>query len=316
MITLKAALIAASAVGAVAVGGGATWAMTGSQQEAGLQSHDSAATAVRQLKDAAPSTAPTCLPAAKPGAKLPKVKPTGAKAPEAALPGAKLPKTELPAGTKLPEAKLPEAKLPTDKMPADVKQPKANVPGAAAPAKPAKPGTPSTLPTCLPDAKVKLPKGTPSTAPSVSVPAKPALPALPALDCSKLTAAVKIGGPVEKTVMLTKGLRYVSVTKGSKALEKQHVCAVTQKWTGKAGQWLTVERLKVPAHMTQEQLRRVLGLPEGGTAITVAGSVAWQAPGGNGVLALGPDGYWLFVNGSPVLAGNGLRDVTAALNRA
>ncbi|TDD72795.1 hypothetical protein [Actinomadura rubrisoli] len=345
MITLKAALIAASAVGAVAVGGGATWAMTGSHQEAGLQSGESKTAAVRQLKDVAPSPAPTCLPAKPgvpgvPGAKVPAGKlptgdlptgdlPTGnlpgAKLPDAKLPGGKVPDAKVPGG-KLPDAKVPDARvpgvpLPHGKPPKDG-LPKVEVPkpGIAAPGKPSVPGAPSTLPTCLPDAK-QLPKGTPSTAPSPrvpgvpSVPGVPAVPAVPGLDCSKLPPAVKVGGPVEKAVMLPKGLRYVSTTPGSKALQKKKVCAVTQKWAGKAGQWLTVETLKTPAGMTQNQLRNALGLPGGGTPVTVGGAAAWQGPGGGGVLLFDPSGYSLFVNGSPVLAG-GLQDVTAALRQA
>ncbi|QXJ23647.1 hypothetical protein AGRA3207_004832 [Actinomadura graeca] len=346
MITLKAALIAASAVGTVAVGGGATWAMTGSHQDAGLQSENSKTAAVRHLKDVAPSAAPTCLPAkpalpGKPG--LPKTKLPDIRPPHGGLPDAGLPKTP---GSGVPGAKLPEGGLPGGAAKPDlpkgaptVKAPKPgvhgdtpavppslpggqpNLPGApnvpnvpAKPGVPGKPGVPAKLPTCLPDIK-HLPKGAPSKAPSVPVPAKPGLPAVPALDCSKLPPAVTIGGPAEKAVILTRGLHHVSTTRGSKALEKKHICAVTQKWTGKAGQWLTVERLKTPAGLSQNELRKALALPGGGAPVTVAGVAGWQGPGGNGVLLFDPSGYSLFVNGSPVLAG-GLQDVAAALRQA
>ncbi|WP_067466597.1 hypothetical protein [Actinomadura macra] len=333
MITLKAVLIAASAVGAVGVGGGATWAMTGSHQDAGLQSENSKTAAVRHLKDIAPSAPPTCLPA-KPG--LPKTK-----LPHGQLPDTKLPNTQLPGG-KLPDGKVPGAKPALPEGAPKLKAPKPGVPGdtpttlpsvpagkpnlpggsnlpgapnvPGRPNLPGKPGVPADLPTCLPNAK-QLPKGAPSKAPSVPVPAKPGLPALPALDCSTLPPAVKIGGPAEKAVMLTKGLRYAATTHGSKVLEKKRICAVTQKWTGKAGQWLTVERLKTPAGLSQNELRKALDLPEGGTPVTVAGVAGWQGPGATGVLLFDPNGYSLFVNGSPVLAG-GLQDVAAALRQA
>ncbi|WP_242902938.1 hypothetical protein [Actinomadura terrae] len=372
MITLKAALIAASAVGVVSVGGGATWAMTGSHQDAGLQSESSRTTAVHDLKKIAPApAAPTCLPAKPgvpgapnvpnvPGAKLPDGRlpdarvPGGAKLPDPKLPntkvpgGAKLPDAKVPGGTKLPDAKVPGgtkvpggAKLPEGNLPKPGIAPgdtqkklpsvpggKVNVPGGQGlPGKANLPGGTNLpgkgkLPTCLPDAKRTLPKGTSPDTPTARVPAKPGLPAVPAvpgakgLDCSKLPPAVKIGSPAERAVMLAKGLTYTSSTPVSKALQAKKVCGVTQKWTGKAGQWLTVETLKTPAGMPQTELRKALALPAtGGSPVTVGGFVGWQAPGGGGVLLFDPNGYSLFVNGSPVLAGD-LQNVAAALRQA
>ncbi|MDL4820885.1 hypothetical protein [Actinomadura opuntiae] len=322
MITLKAALIAAGAIGTVAVGGGATWAMTGSHQDAGLRADAAKLPGAHRVVDAAPKSAPTCLPASA----LPK---TG----KAAKNGG-LPKTgELPKPGDLPTSGLPTtAKLPgTEKLrkeaetagkkaeaaKPDVQVPNPGVPGVVAPgAKPSTlPSAPANLPACAPSAK-PLPKGgAPAAKPSARVPAKPAQPALPALDCRKLVPAVKVGGPVEKTVMLAKGLKYTATTPGGAELAKLDICAVTQKWTGKAGQWLTVERLKTPAGMTQNQLRQALQLPEGGTPLTVDGFAAYQGPHGGGVLVFDPSGYSLFVNGSPVLAG-GPKDVATALRQA
>ncbi|NEA26942.1 hypothetical protein [Actinomadura bangladeshensis] len=321
MITLKAALIAASAVGTVAVGGGATWAMTGTHHEAGLQSSAAKApAAARQAPAAAPKTLPTCLPAksdllkaALPkGADLPDVKVPDAAAkkqveqqlkdnpatknlPRPGAPGAELPKAEVP-GVKAPDAKLPDAKLPDAQVP-DLKG-----------------KVPANLPTCAPSAK-DVPGNARAAQPPAGVPAKPGLPAVPKLDCGKLRPAVTVGSAVEKAVMLPKGLRYASSVPGAAELRKQQICAVTQKWTGKAGQWLTVETLKTPAGMTQNQLRQALKLPAAGTPVTVGGVAGWQTPNGGGVLLFDPSGYSLFVNGSPVLAG-GLQDVTAALHKA
>ncbi|WP_242891905.1 hypothetical protein [Actinomadura litoris] len=358
MITLKAALIAASAVGAISVGGGATWAMTGSHQDAGLQSESSRTTAVHDPKKIAPApAAPTCLPAKPgtpgvpnvPGAKLPGAGlpdarvPGGAKLPDPKLPDTKLPDAKVPGGTKLPDAKLPDAKVPGTKLPdgslpkpgthgiapgdtqkklPSVPGGKVNVPGGQhLPGKATLPGK-GQPPTCLPDAKRTLPKGTTPDASAVPLPAKPGVPAVPALpgakglDCSKLPPAVKVGSPVEKAVMLTKGLTHASTTPGSKALQAKKICGVTQKWTGKAGQWLTVETLKTPAGMPQTELRKALALPAaGGSPVTVGGFAGWQGPAGGGVLVFDPNGYSLFVDGSPVLAGD-LRDVAAALRQA
>ncbi|RFS86128.1 hypothetical protein D0T12_05745 [Actinomadura spongiicola] len=333
MITLKAALIAASAVGTVAVGGGATWAMTGSSGTAAPQSHAKAPAAERKVQDAVPNGAPTCLPA-KPG--LPRTNlPGGAKKEldkhlkqnpvTKDLPNADLPKPDAPTGN-LPPGDLPQTDLPQTDLP------KAGVPKAGQPT-PGLPRTdvpdvkvpdgttlPADLPTCAPstgDLQKKAPAPKPSTdVPGVpGVPGKPGLPAVPKLDCDKLPPAVKAGGPVEKAVMLAKGLRLTSTVPGGADLRKQNICAVTQKWTGPAGRWITVETLKTPTGMTQNQLRRALKMPQGGTPVTVHGATAWMAPGGNGVLLFDPNGYSLLVNGSPVLAGD-LKDVTTAVRQA
>ncbi|MFA1549206.1 hypothetical protein [Actinomadura chokoriensis] len=302
MITLKAALITASAVGAVAAGGSATWAMTGTHHEAGLQSSGANAPAGgREVAHAAPKPLPTCLPA-KSG--LPKTGLLYARLPEAPDGGAKkqieqqlkqnpvtknLPETEVP-GVKAPDAKTPEAKAPE-----------------------ARTKLPANLPTCSPSTGDRS-GGVPATRPSARVPAEPGLPAVRKLDCRTLRPAVKVGGAVEKAVVLPKGLRYASSVPGTAELREQKICAVTQKWTGQAGRWLTVETLKTPAGMTQNQLRRALRLPEGGTPVTVEGITGPQSPNG-GVLLFDPSGYSYFVNGGPALAG-GLRDVTAALRQA
>ncbi|TDC96047.1 hypothetical protein [Actinomadura sp. 7K507] len=312
MMTLKAAVIAASAIGTVAVGGGATWAMTGTHQEAGLQSHGAKAPAAeRKVQDAVPKADPTCLPA-RPDLPKAKVPETGAKKqlekqkqqvekqleqnratrdlPGADVPPKDLPKPGLP-GTGLPDTGLPDTGLPDT-----------GVPGVKAPD--ARSKLPADLPTCAPSTE-DLPKGRPVDRPDARVPAKPGLPAVPKLDCSKLAPAVKVGGPVEKTVMLAKGLRHVSTVPGSADLRKKNICAVTQKWVAKAGtvggnaRWITVETLKTPAGMTQNQLRQAMRLPEGG----------------NGVLLFDPNGTSMLVNGSPALTGGALKDVATALRQ-
>ncbi|MGI5323594.1 hypothetical protein [Actinomadura nitritigenes] len=336
MITLKAALIAAGAIGTVAVGGGATWAMTGSHQNADLQSGDSKLPAAHRVVDAAPKTAPTCLPALPKTGKPPKTGklPADGRLPKTGdLPTAGVPKAgELPKTGDLPAGKTPASKLPTTeklrketdalKKKAEAGAPSVNVPNPGVPGVVA-PGTQPTalpsgkpsLPACAPSAKPLHKAGAPAAKPSARVPGKPALPAAPALDCRTLAPAVKVGGTVERTVMLAKGLKYVSATPGTTDLKKLNICAVTQKWTGKAGRWLTVESLKTPAGMTQNQLRQALKLPEGGTPLTIDGVAAYQGPRGGGVLVFDPNGYSLFVNGNPVLAG-GPKDIATALRQA
>lgn len=303
MITLKAALIAASAVGTVAAGGGATYALTGSHGDAGV--HTSAAkppAAERKVGDALPADKPTCLPA-QPGL------------PDAKVPGAGV-KKELDQRVEgdhrvkdLPKVDVPETGLPDAEVPGapDLKTPHLEVPDV-------KGKVPEDLPTCAPGAK-ELPKRPAVENPGARVPAKPGLPAVPKLDCSTLKPAVKVGSAAEKAAMLTKGLRYASTVPGSAELREQNVCAVTQKWVGKAGQWVTVETLKTPAGMSQAELRKALKLPEGGSPVAVAGLAAWQSPKGGGVLLFDPNGYSMYLDGSPVLAG-GLPDMATALRQA
>lgn len=301
MITLKAALIAASAVGTVAAGGGATYALTGSHGDAGV--HTSAAkppAAERKVGDALPADKPTCLPA-QPGL------------PDAKVPGAGV-KKELDQRVEgdhrvkdLPKVDVPETGLPDAEVPGapDLKTPHLEVPDV-------KGKVPEDLPTCAPGAK-ELPKRPAVENPGARVPAKPGLPAVPKLDCGKLTPAVEVGGPVERTVMLTKGLRHVSTVPGPADLQKKNVCAVTQKWVGATGQWITVQTLKSPAGMTQNQLRHALGLKDG-TVATARGATRWVSRDRSAVLLFDSNGRSLLVNGSPVLAG-GVTDVATALTR-
>ncbi|TYB48656.1 hypothetical protein FXF69_05590 [Actinomadura chibensis] len=200
----------------------------------------------------------------------------------------------------MPNAGVPKAELP-----------KPGVPGVKAPDG----KLPADLPTCAPNPK-DLGKHLPAAPkPDARVPGKPALPAAPKLDCDSLKPAVPVGSAVEKTVMLAKGLHYTSTVPGGAELGKLNICGVTQKWTGAAGQWITVETLKTPAGMTQNQLRQALKLPQGGTPVNLFGSAGWMGPGGSGLLLFDPNGYSLFVNGSPVFAGS-LQDVTGALRQA
>ncbi|HEY8480614.1 MAG TPA: hypothetical protein VIL71_12365 [Spirillospora sp.] len=300
MITLKAALIAASAVGTVAVGG-ATWALTGSHGDAGVHTHGAKAPAAQhRVHDTLPSSAPTCVPA-KPGLPDAKAPQTGVKKEIDERLGQNRAARDLPK-VDVPDAQVPGAEIPDAKVP-NVKTPKVEAPDVRG-------KVPADPPTCVPGTK-DLPKAPSVKKPDARVPGKPVLPSTPKLDCSKLTPAIQVGGPVERTVMLTKGLRHVATVPGSADLQKKNICSVTQKWVGANGRWITVETLKAPAGVAQNQLRHTLGLKDG-TVTTVHGVTRWVSRDRGAVLLFGPDGRSLLVNGSPALAG-GLTDVAAAL---
>lgn len=235
--------------------------------------------------------------------------PEGAKIPA----GVKLPKgaeAKLPAGVQLPNGtKVPNVpQLPNGKqLPGGKHLPNAgkHLPDGAKP-----PACDGAAAKGAPNAAAPAPSPAPSGVPAV--PGMPAVPNAPKLSCDKLPPAVTVGGTVEKAVTLPRGLRFDSVRSVTKTVGTHRICTVTQKWTGKAGQWLTVERLKGVPRATEAQLRQAAGLAAGATKTTVGGTVAWQTPKGDGVLVLTPGGDALYLNGSPLLAGS-LRDVASHL---
>ncbi|MFD0904884.1 hypothetical protein [Actinomadura sediminis] len=323
MITLKAALIAASAVGTLSVGGGVTWAMTGagSDTAAPMGAHASGPAAAREAAGA-PAATPTCVPA--PGAKLPE---PGAKLPSSgAVPGTEglrqqdVPEVDLPAGAaegakekagEFARNGLPRADVPTAAAGEAVAGAKES---AAAKAEELRRKA-ADLPVC-PPADGDAPAAASPGAPNARVPAKPGLPEAPAarLDCRDLDPAVEVGGPAEKALMLTKGLRHEATSRAARDLGGEKVCTVAQKWTGAGGRWLSVLRVQTPSGVGEQELREGLKLPSGGTPVAVAGASAWQLPGGHGVLVRDPSGYFMHVQGSPALGQ--VKDVAAALRQA
>ncbi|GGV10593.1 hypothetical protein GCM10010182_33350 [Actinomadura cremea] len=322
MITLKAALVAASAVGTLSVGGGVTWAMAGANGDtAATAGAAEPVTAARGAADAAPAATPTCVPV--PGAKLPE-------------PGTELPASgAVPGSEGLRQKEVPDLDLPTEAVDGAKARanelarnglPEAGVPtGATGAAGEAVDGAEEKaaelrrkaagLPTCAPAAK-DVPTGAASGAPNARVPAAPAGPDVPAakLDCRDLDPAVEVGGPAEKALMLTKGLRYEATSRAARDLGGEKVCTVTQKWTGATGRWLSVQRLQAPSGVTAKDVREALSLPTGGTPLPVAGAEAWRLPAGHGVLVHDPSGYLLHVHGAPALGS--VTDVATALREA
>jgi hypothetical protein len=283
MISLKAALITATAAGAVAAGG-VTWASVAQPEAAPVSANGQLPAAVKKAKEAAPAPAPTCVPADQ----LTKQGKDALDRGAGSLPDVRQQAPDVQG--KLPAK--PDAKLPAQP---DAKLPQGN------------------LPTCPPDgANVRKPDAKLPSAP------KPAVPAVPAVSCDKLAPAIDVGGPVERAIMLPKGLKYASAVKTPADLRAKRICSVTQKWVSRVGGtgWVTVERLTVPAGMTQQQLRQAMKLPEGGRTSTVNGAVIWEAPAGqSGVLMFDPNGSSMFVNGSPVHTA-GLQDMATRLAQA
>ncbi len=289
MITLKAALVGASCVGALAIGG-VTYA-TVAQPDAGLRSDRAKLPDAKPAAPAPAPTAPKCPP--KPG----DVKHAVPQHPAA---GAQQDARQ----TVEEQAQKVDA---ANKVPANLPQ---SVPAASQhPVKPA----PVPGDNCLPN---KLPKDV-----KPADPAKPNVPNLPPLkkvDCDTVKPAIALGGPAEKALILSRGLG-----KGTKNVEvithkthnKTHkLCKVTVKWVGGAGQWLKVERVKTPRSYNLDQLRQALRLPAGGAPVSVHGVRGWQTPLGSAVIWYSEGGFALVVEGSPAYAPQ-LHDVAAKLQQ-
>ncbi|GLZ07580.1 hypothetical protein Acsp03_50460 [Actinomadura sp. NBRC 104412] len=286
MISIKAAVIAASAVGAVAAGG-VTWASVAQTDAAPRSAHDRLPAAVNDARQGTPKVLPSCLPAS-----------------ELAKKG----KDAVGKGTSaLPDARRQVPGTSVQPGPGEVKAPVA------------KPGVPNVeLPPC-PDVSA-LPKQGARVPSAPGVPQAPEVPQVPGvggLNCDKLAPAVEVGSPLERTVMLSKGLKYVSSKTGVRKVGAAQACTVTQKWVSRAAGtagWVTVERIKTPARTAEQEVRKAVGVPAGAVRTTTAnGVVVLQAPAGqSGVLMIDPAGYALFLNGSPV-ASTSLQDVAARL---
>ncbi|MBX6768280.1 MAG: hypothetical protein IRY90_14225, partial [Actinomadura rubrobrunea] len=297
--SVKVAAIAAFAVGAVAVGGVA-WAAVAqpsAQPNAGLRSgHSAVADGTERAKGAVPSAVPTptCVPVRTPKAPDAPKAPALPKTPGVQVPGVQVPGVKAP-DVKDPHVKAPEVKVPAVPNPADAK---AVVEGTLAKVTP-----PTTLPDCGPAA----PK-----APGVPAPSSTKAASKGAA-CTGLKPAVPVGGAVERAVMLPKGLKHVASTTDAKKLGASTICTLTQKWVGRAGQWISVERIQSETAMTQSTLRRTLGLPGDARKVDLGSAVGWQSPAGGGVLVVDPAGQSaLLVNGSPVFAAS-LKDIAGEL---
>jgi hypothetical protein len=293
MITLKTVLLGTSAVGALAIGG-VTYA-TVSAPSTDVKSD------VAQAVPAKPApAAPAPVPAAPKPKCAPNVHDAGKAVPEAgkAVPNA--------AGQARDTVQQAEKAGKTAEQKVNEAQGAPNVQPRTLPA----PGVPGT--DCVPEA---LPKDV-----KPNLPAKPEVPRLPELGaaCHKVQPGIPVGTPLERSVVLSHGVGHATKHVDFVKYKAHKLCRVTQKWTGKAGKWLQVERVQTPVRAPQagiQQLRQALQLPVvGGTPTTISGQQGWVSPLGGSVLWYGGDGFALFVTGSPTMAPQ-LQDVAAKLQQ-
>jgi hypothetical protein len=289
MISLKAAVIAVSAVGAVAVGG-VTWASVAQPDTAVPTSAtgDLPALSAKGGKNGVPSVpgpgvpTPTCVPAPN-------------------LPGKVQPG---PAEDRTPRAsaKLPDVPVDVPGMPAGKGVPRAHAEGKAPVCPDAK---------TLPEPGRRVPSG-PKGIPS------PEVPDVTKLACDKLAPAVPAGSALERTALLSKGLKYVSGKAVPKQLAGRTTCSVTQRWATTSGTpgRLTIERIKNPKGLTERELRQALKLPaDPARSTSLSGAAVLQGAGRTAAVMLDPAGYTVLVDGSPAVA-TSPQDVAQQLAKA
>ena len=325
--TLKLALLATGAAGAVTAGGFA-YATVGHDTAAPTSSaKDAPASALKPVHKVAPKvpgapsvpSVPTCLPKA---VHLPK-------------PG-QLPETGLPAGlpqvpTTLPQAPggVPQAPgagaLPTNLTPVQaglvkaqqevmraqehltlVKQQLDKATGNLAEAKAAVAKAKSTLTAA--QAKLlkhfdALPicKGGQSTQAGSNLPGKAGLPQA-GLPCDKVPPAIKTQKGIAKGIDLPNGLHLAVSHAHQVKVDGRAFCAVTQKFVGEAGKFVTVERLNTPPQVTLQELAQSLKLASG-KVVSLNGINTLQTPANTGMLWYSTKGYALYLSGSPETAG-------------
>jgi hypothetical protein len=288
MISLKAAVIAVSAVGAVAVGG-VTWASVAQPDTAVPTSAtgDLPAPSAKGGKNGVPGVSgpgvptPTCVPAPNLAGK--------------AQPG--------PAEDRTPRGSVKVPDMPdVPGMPGGKGVPRAHAEGKAPVCPDAK---------TLPEPGRRVPSG-PKGVPS------PEVPDVTKLACDKLAPAVPTGGALERTALLSKGLKYVSGKAVPKQLAGRTTCSVTQRWATTSGTpgWLTIERIKNPKGLSERELRQALKLPaDPARSTSLSGAAVLQGAGRTAAAMLDPAGYTVLVDGSPVMAG-GPQDVAEQLAKA
>jgi hypothetical protein len=289
MKTLKVALLATTAAGAVAAGG-VTYA-TVSNSSPAPSAQDVKGAVTKHLPaaqvPAAPATpsVPTCVPNLPKGKKLEaakanieqQIKALAAKAPQTpvtlpAAPTGKLPTGKLPTGVsahKLPHV-LPASELA--KLPV------------------------SKLPTC--DAGQD--QGTSVNPPNV--PAKPSLPELPAAaSCDSVPPAIKNEQAHAKDFTLPNGMQFGGSHAHRIIVQSRAACVYTQNVVLGAQNMLTVDRIQTPPQVTLAQLASGLAMP--GDFASVDGVNTWRTPDNEGMLWYSDKGYAIRVTSlSPATA--------------
>jgi hypothetical protein len=263
MMTLKLALLATTAAGAVAAAGGITYATVGSSSDApSAQPAKNAAVATdHQRATQAPAlpqlpAVPTCLPADLPRAEaIAKVKKQLKEITDkvSQLNGA--------------ASKITLPKVPIDKLPLC----KAGTGGST---------TPSHPPT---------------------VPGKPGIQVPAVVSCDIVPAVIKNEEARAKELTLPKGLHVGVAHAHSIVIKSRAACVYTQELIGGAGQLITVDRITTPPQVTLREVAASLKMP--GNFVTVNGVDTWRSPVNNGMLWYSNKGYAIRVTGSnPVTA--------------
>jgi hypothetical protein len=271
MISLKAVLVGTSCVGALAIGGGVTYATVSNPTD------DLPAKAAVPAKPAVPAAPPQadCLRQAQPN-------------------------VQGKAGELQQQAKSGAETLKQQAQGAGQAAPQAPSAGQAAPVQPK----------TLPKYDTKPAPGVPGTdcvkqAPKPEVPAAPAAPQLPqapsGLSCDTMKPAIPEGSQLEQAAILSRGLG--EATKHASVVQYQgkKFCAITQKWVSKGGQSLQVERFQAPKGLNAQQLRDAVNAPApSATSVptNVNGLQGYQSPLGGVMIGYAPDGVGLYVSGT------------------
>jgi hypothetical protein len=275
MISLKAVLVGTSCVGALAIGGGVTYTTVSNPTD------DLPAKAAVPAQPAVPAAPPQadCLRQA-----APDVQGKAGEVQKQAQSGAETLKQQAQSGAQ----SVPQAGA-----------------GQAAPAQP------KTLPKGLPENGTKPAPGVPGTdCVKQGVPSKPNLPAAPeapqlpnapGLSCDSMQAAIPHGSQLEQAAILSRGLGEATKHASTIQYQGKKLCAVTQKWTAKGGQFLQVERFQAPKGLSAQQLRDMVNAPApsvGSIPTNANGLQGYQSPVGGVMIGYAPDGVGLYVSGT------------------
>jgi hypothetical protein len=284
MKTLKVALLATTAAGAVAAGG-VTYATVGNSSPA--PSVDAAKGAVTKhlpavKAPAVPATpsVPTCVPNLPKGKKL-----------EAAK--AKIEQQIQALAAKAPQTPVTLPAAPTGKLPKGISAHK--LPHVLPASELAKLPV-SKLPTC--DAGVDQGK---SVNPP-NVPAKPELPTLPVgASCDSVPPAIKNEQARAKDFTLPNGMQFAASHAHRVIIQSRAACVYTQNVVLGAKDMLTVDRIQTPPQVTLSELASGLAMP--GDFVSVDGVNTWRTPDNEGMLWYSDKGYAIRVTSlSPATA--------------
>jgi hypothetical protein len=296
MKAIQIILATTATAGTLAIGG-AAFAMAGGSQEATPRSATAALPPVQAPKAPEVPAAPAdCLQAPKgavselPGKVRSKV---DAEKLKAELDAEKL-KSKIPAGS--PQTLPGKASAGAAEAAKGV-DPKTVTGAAAKASERVRAGLPNCLPKGAPQAASQsLPAG----APNLHGPA----PQAPELTCDSVAPVVQIGSAVERKIATPSGLKFVTTKARTVNVGGDKVCARSQEWNGKGGEWLKIERLKgLKGKLDPAQLRQALRLPQA-QPVTLGKDSYWQTPvagGQGGMMWSTVHGTVVSVTGSPAL---------------